>query len=62
MGISITRQPQKGESKKPCLHLLYPMNKTFAEGESNEKGFLLCREKDLLTSTHVILATSPLEG
>jgi hypothetical protein len=38
-GDQLPDNPRKVKAKKPCLHPLYPMNKTFAEGESNEKGF-----------------------
>jgi hypothetical protein len=40
--------PWKVKAKKPCLHLLYPMNKTFAEGESNKKGFYYVGKKTFL--------------
>jgi hypothetical protein len=51
--INYLATPKKVKAKKPCLHPLYPMNKPFAEDESNEKGFLLCRGKYFLHRTHV---------
>jgi hypothetical protein len=38
-GDQLSGKPRKVKAKKPCLHPLYPMNRTFAKGESNEKGF-----------------------
>jgi hypothetical protein len=38
-GDQLPGKPQKVKAKKPCLHPICPMNRIFAEGESNEKGF-----------------------